>query len=417
MNGDFKPSEKLPDSAYARELQGVPDTQRFSPEIESQYRAFYLAERRSHVRSFNLSLAICAFGTWIICFLSPEWRTDDFELLRLGGITLAYLSLAYLAYSARYEEDYLKMADPGCLLIALLIAVEVAHRMIAGQGELFVVLASFSFALYFFSGLLYRSALRINGVLLVCFAGSLALLGQPGPRVLYLTGILAAISAIVGLAFRHDGIRFRRLFLERGLIAEMAARDGLTGLKNRRTFDEHLARTWMQALRDRHLLVLLLIDIDHFKSLNDHYGHQAGDAALQRIAGIVNGACARPFDMAARYGGEEFALICYDMKAEHAFKLAEQLRLEVQNLGVEHRESMPLGVATISIGVAVASPTQKRSPEGLIQLADEALYKAKHTGRNCVVLYDDSHHDALTTGKFQWERTTAGTREGKGFQR
>ena len=398
------PSEIPPDSAYARELQGAADTMRFSPEIESQYRAFYLTERRSHVRSFNLSLAFCAVGTWMICFLSPEWRTDDFELMRLGGIALAYPSLAYLAYSARFEEDYIKIADPVCLLIALLVAVEVAHRMIAGQGELFVVLASFSFALYFFSGLLYRSALRINAVLVVCFAATLALLGQPPPRVFYLTAILAAISAIVGLAFRHDGIRFRRLFLERGLIVEMAARDGLTGLKNRRTFDEHLARTWMQALRDQRVLVLLLIDIDHFKALNDCYGHQVGDAALQRIAKVVNGTCARPFDMAARYGGEEFALICYDMNSEHALRLAEQLRLAVQNLGIENPSAIPLSVATISIGVAVASPTSKRSPEGLIQLADEALYKAKHSGRNCVVLYD-TEYDALSTGEFRSERS------------
>ena len=86
---DVKPIDELPNSAYARELQRAADTMRFSPEIESQYRAFYLTERRAHVRAFNFIVGICTLGTWIACFLIPEWRTDYFELARLGGITVA----------------------------------------------------------------------------------------------------------------------------------------------------------------------------------------------------------------------------------------------------------------------------------------------------------------------------------------
>lgn len=400
MGAASKTAATLPNSRYARELQSGGGSMQFSPAIEAQYRTFFLAERRSHVRSFNFILGASALGTSIASMAVPGWRIDGLEPLRLFGLAVAYLFLAVLAYSRWYERVYLKAAYVACLLISLIGSIEIGCRIAAGQGELFALLTAFSFGLYFLAGLLYRSALRINAVLVVCFATTLALLAQPLLKILYLTAILASVSAIVALAFRHQGIRFRRSFLERCLIAEMAERDGLTGLKNRRAFDEHLERAWKQALRDRRLLVLLLVDIDHFKALNDCYGHQAGDAALIQIAAIVNEVSARPLDMAARYGGEELAVICYDLNPSHALKVAEQIRAGVENLAIEHRASPPLGVATVSVGVAVATPTTKRSPQGLVQLADEALYKAKNRGRNCVVVHE-SEYDTLVTGQFQ----------------
>src|SRR5262249_27210196 len=153
---------------------------------------------------------------------------------------------------------------------------------------------------------------------------------------------------IGGIAFRNQGIRFRRSFLERGLIREMASRDGLTGLRNRRAFDEHLERAWQQALRDRRRLAILLIDLDLFKSFNDRYGHQAGDEALLRIARVVGGFAQRPLDLAARYGGEELALILFDVSREHASKIAEHLRVAVANLGLEHLDRKPAQVVTVS---------------------------------------------------------------------
>jgi len=204
---------------------------------------------------------------------------------------------------------------------------------------------------------------------------------------------------IGGLAFRNQGIRFRRTFLERGLIAEMAARDGLTGLKNRRAFDEHLTRTWQRALRDRRQLTLVMIDVDHFKKFNDRYGHQAGDEALQRIAAVVDSFARRPLDLAARYGGEELVLILFDLSRQHAEQLAELVRAGVQNLQVSHIDHAP-GVATISLGVAIVHPTLERSPEGAVQLADEALYAAKREGRNRVRIFE-SEYQGLSTGIFR----------------
>ena len=113
----------------------------------------------------------------------------------------------------------------------------------------------------------------------------------------------------------------------------------------------------------------------------------------------------RPLDMAARYGGEEFAVIFYDMTPEHAESLADRLRLAVQDLRIEHADSAA-GVATVSIGVAVVRPTLERSPEGAVQLADEALYQSKATGRNRVTLFD-KEYDGLATGTFRTTRTSA----------
>ena len=182
----------------------------------------------------------------------------------------------------------------------------------------------------------------------------------------------------------------------------MAARDGLTGLRNRRAFDEHLGRVWQQALRDRRTLIVMLADVDEFKQFNDRYGHQAGDEALQRIAAAIDGYAKRPLDLAARYGGEELAVILYDASRDMATDIAGQMRAAVHALGIH--DGSRRGRITISIGVAVVRPTLERSPAGAIQLADEALYAAKQEGRNRVVVLDREQHE-ISTGVFKGPRS------------
>jgi diguanylate cyclase (GGDEF)-like protein len=144
----------------------------------------------------------------------------------------------------------------------------------------------------------------------------------------------------------------------------------------------------------------MFIDVDTFKKFNDRYGHKAGDTALQRIAGVVHGVAKRALDLAARYGGEELAVVLYDVPSEHAAQLAEAMRVAVMNLGIEHLDGMPLEVVTISIGVGMVRPTLARSPDGAVQLADEALYAAKRNGRNRVEIFE-TEYDALSTGSFR----------------
>lgn len=389
----------VPGSRYAAELRRGARVMRFAPELEREYHAFYLAERRSHVRSFNVIMFVLVGVALIASFSQARFDGNIGQHIRLFVIELAYFGMIWAAYSSRYPRVYLRTATFCSMIIALFGAVEVAHRVAAGEGELFALLTPYSIGLYFLAGILYQGALRANFVMVIAFCVALAMQGVPAGKVVWLTVILGATAAIGGIAFRYQGIRFRRSFLERGLISEMAARDGLTGLKNRRAFDEHLNRTWQQALRDRRPLAVLLIDVDHFKRFNDRYGHQAGDEALQKIAAVVDGFAKRPLDLASRYGGEELALTLFDVPKEHALRMAEQIRTAVHNLGIAHVDG-DISVVTISVGVAVVHPTLERSPDGAVQLADEALYAAKKDGRNRVTVFEHEY-DTLSTGVFR----------------
>lgn len=403
MNGFAEHRPHIPGSRYGTELNKNASTMRFPPELEREYHAFYLAERRSHVRSFNVIMFVLVVLALFASLVSDHARADAVQHLRVGAIACAYLVLIWAAHSRYYQAVYLNAASYGSMFIGLVAAIEIGYWINAGTGELFGLLAAYSIGLYFLAGILYRGALQANLVMCVALGATLALLGEPVAKIAYLTGILAGTAAITGIAFRHQGTRFRRSFLERGLIAEMAARDGLTGLKNRRAFDEHLTRTWKQALRDRRPLAVMLADVDDFKEFNDRYGHQAGDDALQRIAAAVDGFAKRPLDLAARYGGEELAIILFDVPRDIAAKVAEQVRAAVENLRIGRGGQD--NVVTVSIGVAIVRPTLERSPAGAIQLADEALYAAKSDGRNRVVMFE-RENDARSTGAFKAPQST-----------
>jgi len=294
----------------------------------------------------------------------------------------------------------LRTAQVASLWIAAVAAVEVANRVAVGEREMLALLTTYSIALYFLAGILYQAALQANIVLVVAFAATLVALRQPVATDIRLVGILAAVAAIGGLGFRNQGASFRRVFLEHGLISELAARDGLTGLSNRRGFDTHLVRIWQHALRDRKPIAIMLIDIDHFKLFNDQHGHQAGDSALRRIAAVVNAVPRRALDLAARYGGDEMTVLLYDVVREDAAKLSNDLREAVQALSFTNADGRVLNVISVSIGVAIVHPSLTRSPAGAVQLADEALYAAKRGGRNRVEVYE-TEYASLTTGSFR----------------
>ena len=166
-------------------------------------------------------------------------------------------------------------------------------------------------------------------------------------------------------------------------LAQISMTDGLTGLANRRRFDEALAAEWARARRNGQPLALILIDIDYFKPYNDHYGHLAGDACLRQVATVLRAHVRRPGDLVARYGGEEFAGIAADTGAPGALRLAETTRAALEALALPHEPS-PMGRVTASFGVAVMVPDGNAGPEELLRLADEALYRAKAEGRNRV---------------------------------
>jgi diguanylate cyclase (GGDEF)-like protein/PAS domain S-box-containing protein len=165
----------------------------------------------------------------------------------------------------------------------------------------------------------------------------------------------------------------------------LAGQDGLTGLANRRTFDNALAREHRRAVRDRTRLAMIMIDVDWFKPFNDRYGHPAGDECLKQVSRAIENTLLRPGDIVARYGGEEFAVLLPNTDENGAAIIADRTRRAVLALAIEH-DASPAKVATISAGVASWAPSAfDAGPEALMRDADQALYRAKNNGRNVVV--------------------------------
>lgn len=160
--------------------------------------------------------------------------------------------------------------------------------------------------------------------------------------------------------------------------------DGLTGIANRRYFDEIIHREWGRAARNKKSISLIMVDIDNFKSYNDTYGHPQGDQCIRRVVATLQESLKRPADMVARYGGEEFAVILPDTGGKGALLVADMQRAEVEALAMEHANSGGAEQVTISLGVASTIPGQDTSPTTIIAAADQALYLAKSNGRNRV---------------------------------
>ena len=168
------------------------------------------------------------------------------------------------------------------------------------------------------------------------------------------------------------------------LLESLASLDGLTGIPNRRRFDETLETEWKRALRGGTALAVIMADIDFFKAYNDHYGHGAGDQCLKAVAQALSGALGRPSDILARYGGEEFAAVMPDTGGHGARQLAEHCCASVAALGLPHGFSGAADHVTISAGYAALQPAPGQAPKELVEMADKMLYQAKEQGRNRV---------------------------------
>ncbi len=173
-----------------------------------------------------------------------------------------------------------------------------------------------------------------------------------------------------------------------GKLATLAIEDGLTGLANRRRFDERLEEEWARAYRDRTCLALLMIDLDHFKTYNDEHGHPAGDECLRIVARIMAAEAQRAGDVTARYGGEEFAMLLPTKDAAGCARIGERIRCAILEAGIPHALNLPSGLVTASLGGAVCQPASERSAASasLVEAADRALYAAKDGGRNRLVM-------------------------------
>lgn len=376
----------------------LPATNRgFSAEMKSEYARTRLLGSRMLIR------AACTLGAIIVTLRVTEQilagRWIQGIPLEVVVIAAASLLLAALAWSRAFERHYIPVAQMVVPVRNLLGASAVTAAAAQGQAELLMILPLMIIGPFFFLGLGLRAAIVCVFLTVASFAASAAAFELAPSNALRAGGLMliAAIACVVAALRLEEWAR--TAFLESHLAVSRAEHDALTGLSNRRVFDEQLERFWQLATDSRVSLAIVLMDVDHFKAYNDVYGHQAGDLALQRVAQTLRALVPGPEDVLARYGGEEFALIMYDVDGAEMEDTAARMRRAISDLGIVHRESQVRRV-TISAGVAVVRPSAERGSKGALQLADEALYEAKVRGRNRVAVLDHAAHELLVTGVF-----------------
>jgi len=186
----------------------------------------------------------------------------------------------------------------------------------------------------------------------------------------------------------ENGISIGGVMAQLERLERLSTSDGLTGVANRRCFDQTLQREWTRLQRTKDHLSLIMCDVDFFKLYNDAYGHQGGDDCLKSVAQALQDNARRGGDCVARYGGEEFAVIMPATEEKNAVYVADKIRQAVEKMAMAHSKSSVAPHVTLSLGVATVVPDDPETPESLIKRADEALYRAKSSGRNRVVLWE-----------------------------
>ncbi len=200
---------------------------------------------------------------------------------------------------------------------------------------------------------------------------------------------LTIMVLMIGILVRKLNKKSTELLITNRKLENLLRIDPLTGLPNRRSFDEVYKREFASAVRMNQSLAIMILDIDFFKQYNDTYGHIEGDKCLQYISRVFETIILRSTDYVARFGGEEFIFLMPSTDKKGATMLAEDIRRHICELNIPHKASMIAPYVTVSIGIIIAFPNPQTDPTSLLKNADQALYKAKNNGRNCISFYND----------------------------
>ncbi|WP_162925650.1 GGDEF domain-containing protein [Isoalcanivorax indicus] len=376
---------------------------RFPAVLESEFRAHHddAALRIFRASLTWLALLYLAMAVSALTVLSGS-HTGVWPLIFAGFAVIMVMAWGLAStplMRRRYQRTVTTLAALMMILATInpMLEPDEAFRTLLHIGTVFVVVVVYL-------GL----SLRLPYALLAGWGGGLpplglaAWFGAPLDWTLVVPTYVGASLLCMVLCFRDERQR-RRMFLQGELLREDQRRietlarelsrqalvDGLTGLANRRQFDQALKREWARAQREQQPLALVFADIDYFKPYNDLLGHQEGDDCLRVMAGIFRSQARRATDLAARYGGEEFVLLLPGVDMNGAVQRAEQLAEAVRLCQLPHPRSGCASVVTLSIGVSVMIPqADDESPEELVRRADAAMYRAKAEGRNRVVQAD-----------------------------
>jgi diguanylate cyclase (GGDEF)-like protein len=404
IKGNRIQGEDLPDLPHSRQLKAGFLWLTFDGALEPEFRQAVLDEKLGQIR-VNLCLAIAvivAASAMQVTLLGRDLNRIPAMIHLLVMIPMLLVCLA-ASFSARRERIYPALALAACIVAGLGVVAIQLIAALGGTTILFSGLVLTVIFIYFMGGLFFYHGLAASAVVTIAYLGAGIAMRLPVREFGYNAMAIVVVNLFcASVVYMHEKTS-RTRFLEAALLREMVARDGLTGIQNRRMFDQYIDRSWHQAIREGKRLAVLLIDIDCFKDYNDRYGHQAGDECLRAVAVTLSRGARRPLDFVARYGGEEFAIVLYDASREYVAEVLTRIQRSVAELNIPHEASRVASRLTVSIGAAFVLPGSSRTPEGLIQLADEALYSAKEQGRNRVVVME-AEYQTLRTGRFEIHR-------------
>lgn len=373
--------------------------------VESEFRHAYAEANYPKIRPMLVIAAAAVFLGLILAVVRDNlsWQTATFLL----GVALPTLMATLVtSYKEGSHDAYQALLALTSFCIGLICTSIVARASLHGTPYFFGAEVAWIFGVWLVLGLHFWYAMAITISISLIYALGMLHWQFPLEELVFSAATLVAVNLVGAYNCYQLETAVRQAFLESRMLNDLAERDGLTGLYNRRRYDKDVERLWRQSRRDQSQLTLLLVDIDHFKAFNDLYGHQAGDDALKRVAEVIAGCAQRPLDFAARFGGEEFAVVLYGPAQDFGREIPETLRQSVEALSIPHAESTTGPWLTVSVGVAIVSPGTERSLAGAIQLADEALYQAKEDGRNRVVV-KESRNAHIQTGRFRATRMKA----------
>ncbi len=372
---------------------------RLPKDLEAQFAIYHHELALTHLQTYWPGVVVSVALICALTFATNVVPPDMFWLTVVGfACMFAVIAIVILAALLQPLNRFLVLlvglgAWAGLLAmhVATLLAVDGSPlQTMAEYGVVFITLAVFTIA-----NLPLKVSLAVASVALVSLL-TIALFTGLAPDWQHF-GFYAVGSLLIGgLTGFAQEIRERKVFLQEKLLemekreldvlthelSLLSRKDALTGLANRRHFDEVIMREWVSNQREGAVMNLVFIDVDYFKRYNDHYGHQAGDECLRRVAAALSIQALRGADFVARYGGEEFVGMFPRTGREGLEIIAKRIIEAVDQLEIPHKLSDVSSCVTVSVGVAAMVPSREMGPDALIKMADEALYRAKAAGRH-----------------------------------